>query len=122
MTTDGGRYDVNIPERKRIPIYWADEANEVRRCCWFYKGVDSRFTPYTEEVSEQLEEEYRDAANTGEWQRNIPLITGETVVFHGPSIIVHYMPQQPADNWQSASGSVRTLPSFLRDLVNSLAY
>lgn len=106
MTTDGGRYDVNILERKRNAVYWTAESNEVRRCSWFYKGVDSRFMPYPEDVADQLEEEYRSAANTGEWQRNIPLVTGETVVFHGPSIIVHYMPQQPADTWQNSSVSV----------------
>lgn len=85
----------------------------MRRCSWFYKGVDSRFIPYAEDVAEQLEEEYREAATSGQWQRNIPLITGETVVFHGPSVIVHNMPAQPADNWQNASVSVRIMTYIL---------
>lgn len=94
-------------------MYWTAESSEVRRCSWFYKGVDSRFIPYAEDVAEQLEEEYRDAANTGQWQRNIPLVTGESVVFHGPSVIMHYMPAQPADNWQSGSVSVSLMVNGL---------
>lgn len=38
MTTDGGRFDVNIEERTRTAAYWTAESNEVRRCSWFYKG------------------------------------------------------------------------------------
>lgn len=106
VITDGGRFDVNISERKRKAVFWNAETNEVRRCSWFYKGVDSRFVPYAEDVAEQLEEEYRDAAHSGQWHRNIPLVSGETVVFHGPSVIVHYMQSQPTDNWQTASVSV----------------
>lgn len=97
---------MNISNRERNAVYWSAASNEVRRCSWFYKSIDSRFVPYSEEVSEQLEEEYKDAANTGSWQRNIPLVSGETVVFHGPSIIVHYMPPQQSENYQSSSGSV----------------
>lgn len=102
VITDGGRYDVHIGERKRQAVYWTADTNEVRRCSWFFKGIDSRFVPYAEDVAEQLEEEYRDAANSGQWHRTIPLVSGETVVFHGPSVIVHYMQSQPTDNTQSA--------------------
>lgn len=77
----------------------------MRRCSWFYKGLDSRFVPYAEDVAEQLEEEYRDAANTGHWHRNIPLLSGETVIFHGPSVIVHNMQSPPADTWQQQNAS-----------------
>ena len=27
IPTDGGRYDVNIPKRIKIPVYWKDELN-----------------------------------------------------------------------------------------------
>lgn len=97
---------MNIPERKRAAVYWTATEDEVRRCSWFYKGLDSRFIPYAEDVADQLEEEYREAANCGEWHRSIPLTTGETVVFHGPSVIVHNMPTQPIDGWQNTSVTV----------------
>lgn len=94
---------MNITERTRGAIYWNGEKNEVRRCSWFYKGIDSRFIPYEETTATQLEEEYRDASNTGEWHRTIPLTTGETVVFNGPSVIVHFLSSQSPDAWPTNS-------------------
>lgn len=102
MTTDGGRFDVNIPERTRNAVYWNAESNEVRRCSWFYKGVDFRLIPYEEQVAEELEEEYRIASNSGEWQRKIPLKSGDTVVFNGPSDIIHILQSQSSDGWNSS--------------------
>lgn len=107
MTTDGGRFDVNIPERHRTAVYWAAEVSEVRRCSWFYKGTDFRLIPYEEDVADQLEEEYRDASNTGKWQRKIPLATGESVVFNGANDIYHYLKAQPNDNnWNTSMVSI----------------
>lgn len=107
VITDSGRFDVNIAERTRSAVYWNADINAVRRCSWFFKSIDSRFVPYAEDVAEQLEDEYRDAANTGQWHRTIPLVSGETVVFHGPSVIVHYMQSTPTENnWQSSTVTV----------------
>lgn len=104
--TDGGRFDVMVTERKRVPVYWKGEPNEVRRCSWFYKALDSRFVPYEEEVAEKLEEEYRQASVSGEWHKKIPLPNGETVVFHGPSVIVHFLQSQNPDSWGSTAVSI----------------
>lgn len=106
VTTDGGRFDVDIEERKRTPAYWIGESNEVRRCSWFYKGKDFRLIPYEEDVAEQLEEEYKDAAHTGEWQRKIPLTSGETVVFNGPSDILHFLKSESTDAFNNAMVSL----------------
>lgn len=54
-------------------------------------------------MARQLEEEYKEAANTGEWHRKIPLTTGETVVFHGPSVIVHFLQSQSPDGWSNTT-------------------
>lgn len=109
VTTDGGRFDVNIKERTRNAVYWTAERNEVRRCSWFYKGIDFRLIPYEEEVAEHLEDEYRDASHTGEWQRKIPLTSGETVIFNGPSDILHFLQSQSTDSWNNGVvGGMRT--------------
>ncbi|XP_048465157.1 SEC23-interacting protein-like [Rhincodon typus] len=56
VSTDGGRYDIQLYDRTRHAVYWEEEPSEVRRCTWFYKGdMDSRFIPYSEEFSEKLE-------------------------------------------------------------------
>uniref|UniRef100_A0A182MN15 DDHD domain-containing protein n=1 Tax=Anopheles culicifacies TaxID=139723 RepID=A0A182MN15_9DIPT len=104
--TDGGRYDVSIKERTRTPVYWKGPSNEVRRCSWFYKTVDSRFVPYEEEVADLLEKEYKEAATSGEWHRRVTIPNGETVVFHGPSVIVHFLQTQNPDTWGGGSSPV----------------
>ncbi|XP_058453076.1 uncharacterized protein LOC131431398 isoform X2 [Malaya genurostris] len=100
---DGGRHDVVVKERKMTPVYWKGSSEEVRRCSWFYKNVDSRFVPYEEEVAEQLEREYKEAATSGEWHRRVVIPNGETVVFHGPSVIVHFLQTQNPDSWGNTS-------------------
>lgn len=103
ITTDGGRYDVNKKTRKRMPVYWSGVEEEVRRCSWFYKGTDSRLVPYDETTADNLEAEYRDAANSGEWHRKLPLLNGETVAFHGPTVIVHFLQSETPDSWPNSS-------------------
>lgn len=93
---------MNIKERTKSPVYWEGKATEVRRCSWFYKGVDSKFVPYPEATAEALELEYKRATETGEWQKKIPLGNGEQVTMHGPNVIVHFMPPNSADSWGSS--------------------
>ncbi|XP_055525898.1 proteoglycan 4 isoform X2 [Wyeomyia smithii] len=100
---DGGRHDVLVKERRMSPVYWKGASQEVRRCSWFYKNVDSRFVPYDEEVADLLEREYKDAATSGEWHRRVTIPNGETVVFHGPSVIVHFLQTQNPDSWGTNS-------------------
>ncbi|KAH8249678.1 hypothetical protein KR032_011385 [Drosophila birchii] len=109
VPVEGGRYDVNIKERTKTPVYWEGKAIEVRRCSWFYKGVDSKYVPYTEDTAAVLESEYKRSAETGEWHQKILLEGGEQVVFHGPTVIVHFLPQQNAESaWGgSTQGSMR---------------
>ncbi|XP_041674771.1 LOW QUALITY PROTEIN: proline-rich protein 36 [Drosophila eugracilis] len=108
IPVEGGRYDVNIKERTKTPVYWEGKAIEVRRCSWFYKGVDSKYVPYTEDTAALLEAEYKRSAETGEWHQKIMLANGEQVVFHGPTVIVHFLPQQNGDTWgASTQGSMR---------------
>ncbi|XP_059611672.1 mucin-2 [Phlebotomus argentipes] len=99
IATDGGRHDVSIAERTRTAIYWSAEVNEVRRCSWFYKAVDSRFVPYEEETADYLEEEYKNAFATGSWHKQLTLPNGEMVNFHGPNVMVHFLQAQTPDAW-----------------------
>lgn len=56
--TNGNRYDVNLVQRTRTPVYWADEPNEVRRSKWFYLTErESRFFPFDEQMNDTLEVE-----------------------------------------------------------------
>lgn len=55
VSTDGGRYDVNMAARQRIPVYWDGLASAIRRCSWFYRGNNDIMQPYNEEKSKLLE-------------------------------------------------------------------
>lgn len=105
VTTDGGRFDVDIPSRTRTPVYWKEEAKEVRRCSWFFKQ-DSRFVPYEEGVAELLESEYQTALSTNEWHRRVELPNGEYVIFHDASVIVHFQQKTASENWGAPSSPI----------------
>lgn len=105
MSTDGGRFDVDIPLRTRSPVFWKGESNEVRRCSWFYK-IDSRFLPYEEGIADLLEHEYQEALSTNDWHRRVELPNGETVVFHDANVIVHFQQKLSPDNWATQTSPV----------------
>ncbi|KAF7666885.1 hypothetical protein LDENG_00089870 [Lucifuga dentata] len=100
VRTDGGRYDVQLYDRLRTPVYWEEEPTEIRRCTWFYKGdSDSRFIPYSEEFSDKLEAEYKKAVSTNQWHRRLEFPSGETIVMHNPKVIVQFQPSSMPDEW-----------------------
>lgn len=109
VATEGGRYDVEILRRQRSPVYWSGPPNEVRRCSWFYKGVmDSRCVPYDESVALKLEEEYKQAYVNDSWNRRVELSNGEFVIFHSPTVQMHYLQSSPpeiAATWGAATVS-----------------
>lgn len=105
ITTDGGRFDVDIPARTRSPVYWTCESNQVRRCSWFFK-VDSRIIPYEEGIADLLEHEYQEAVKTNNWHRRVELPNGEQVVFHDANVIVHFQQKTTPDNWGSPTSPI----------------
>lgn len=102
IATDGGRYDVNILRRQRTPVYWNGTPSEVRRCSWFHKSSpDGRLVPYEENVATKLEEEFKTAFELNQWHRKVELANGETVVIHGPDVLVLFPPSQTQDTWSN---------------------
>ncbi|KAG9510669.1 Phospholipase DDHD2 [Fragariocoptes setiger] len=102
VATDGGRFDVDLVKRQRRPVYWRDDTYEVRRSSWYFKRDGySRYEPYSESVSEQLEDFYRGCieANDG-WNKRFALSANEVVVMQGPNSIVHY-DNCSTDEWLS---------------------
>lgn len=100
VATDGGRYDVNITSRERISVYWESEPTAVKRCSWFHKGkTDGRYLPYDEDMAAKLEDEYKKAFMNGTWNHKVVLLNGETVVFHGPDVLVLLPQTQMPDAW-----------------------
>ncbi|XP_030146020.4 triacylglycerol hydrolase DDHD2 isoform X2 [Taeniopygia guttata] len=102
VPTSGGRYDVHLRARRRVAVYWEEEAAEVRRCTWFYKGdKDNKFIPYSESFSEELEEAYMIAVTLGEWKKKLESPNREVIVLHNPKLMVHYHPVASSDDWVS---------------------
>nr|CAH7767761.1 unnamed protein product [Callosobruchus chinensis] len=108
IATDGGRYDVNILRRQRIPVYWKGNPNEVRRCSWFHKdGPNGRLAPYEENVATRLEEEYKQAFLSNSWHKRVELANGEVVVFHGPDVLVLFPRSSSPDAWGNSANQTR---------------
>ncbi|XP_055913448.1 mucin-2 isoform X2 [Eupeodes corollae] len=116
VAVEGGRFDVNISERTKCPVYWEGEPIEVKRCSWFYKASDSKYVPYEEEIADLLEEEYKKASESCEWHKKIPISAGDIVVFHGPTVIVHFQPQQQVDSWGGSTQTITRPRVVKRDL------
>jgi len=56
VSVDGGRYDVDVEQRVRRPVYWDEADSLVRRCSWFYRSdTDNRMIPYDEQFAALLE-------------------------------------------------------------------
>jgi len=91
LPVDGTRYDVYIKDRVKKPVYWPDEDQEIRRCSWFNRlSPEGRWVPYEEEVAAKLEAEYTAALQTGQWQRKLVLSSGDWVMLHSPSVMMHF--------------------------------
>uniref|UniRef100_A0A131XI77 Putative phosphatidic acid-preferring phospholipase a1 n=1 Tax=Hyalomma excavatum TaxID=257692 RepID=A0A131XI77_9ACAR len=104
VTTDGGRYDVDVGARLRRPVYWDETPSQVRRCTWFYKlEGQNRFVPYEEHVAFILEDHYRKAMATGSWHQKLELPGNQTVVMHNASVMVHFLPSSHPDEWGNVS-------------------
>jgi hypothetical protein len=56
VRVEGGRCDVDLAARKRLPVYACESANRIRRATWFF-GSDDDFTPFGEDDAEKVEEE-----------------------------------------------------------------
>ncbi|KAF7993119.1 hypothetical protein HCN44_005900 [Aphidius gifuensis] len=109
VPTDGGRYDVEILKRQRLPVYWSGKPSEVKRSSWFYKGpTGSKYVPYDENIASRLEEEYKQACSTEHWNRKIEVGNGEYIVFHSPTIQIHYLQANSSEfvgSWGNTSAS-----------------
>lgn len=120
VAVDGERYDVRVKERMRYAVYWEQAPTEVRRCTWFYKGdKDTKFMPYPEDFSKNLEDAYMIAVTLDEWKRKLDFPTGETVILHNPKLIMQYQPIGLQDEWVS-SPSEQTRPRTVKRGVDNV--
>ncbi|NWH40055.1 DDHD2 Phospholipase, partial [Chloropsis hardwickii] len=121
VPTSGGRYDVHLRARQRVAVYWEEEAAQVRRCTWFYKGdKDNKFIPYSEAFSEELEEAYMIAVTLGEWKKKLESPNREVIILHNPKLMVHYHPVASSDDWVSTpteQGRPRTVKRGVENIA-----
>ncbi|NWU82241.1 DDHD2 Phospholipase, partial [Onychorhynchus coronatus] len=121
VPTSGGRYDVHLKRRQRVAVYWEEEASEVRRCTWFYKGdKDNKYIPYSESFSEELEEAYMIAVTLDEWKKKLESPSREVIILHNPKLMVHYHPVASSDDWVSTpteQGRPRTVKRGVENIA-----
>jgi hypothetical protein len=76
VVTDGGRFEVNLKERRRSSIYWLSGSNAIRRCSWFYKnpsGAEANLIPFEESAADFMESEFEKAMVTNSWNNPLPI-------------------------------------------------
>ncbi|EDV20738.1 uncharacterized protein TRIADDRAFT_31284 [Trichoplax adhaerens] len=118
VTTDGGRFDVDVKQRIRYPIYWNGSNVEVRRGTWFYRSdQNSYLIPYEETVSEKLEALFHNCINENRWQQSLPLDGGESVVIHSPTVMIH---MRPNNVWNQEESTLR--PRAVKRSVADIYY
>jgi hypothetical protein len=95
--TNGGRYEVNIKERRRASIYWPSGSNAIRKCSWFFMDTlteNRNLIPYEETIAECLEKEYEKALNHSRWNHRIHLPEllpqQDYIIFKDASTIEHH--------------------------------
>jgi hypothetical protein len=85
----GGRFEADLIELKKYPIYWnEDKPSSIRRGLWFYKEMnEQRFVPYAEEYSLFLEAEYEKTVKNNTFHKRIDYIKplSEATVVQTPS-------------------------------------
>lgn len=111
VSTDGGRYDVDVGRRERTAVYWEEAPSTVRRCSWFFKGsLETRYTPYDEDMAEKLEEEYQKTILLSQWRRLLEFPLGNKIMFQNPNVILDFSNYGSVDDWsQVTEGQVRPL-------------
>ncbi|XP_012559446.2 SEC23-interacting protein [Hydra vulgaris] len=106
VTTDGGRFDVDISTLHRIAIYWSEAKCEVRRCSWFYKE-ESQLIPYNTHISNVLEMEYAKMIRNGIYNVRVDIAPNVFVLFHNPNVLVQYVSDVEHVDWTGADAKVR---------------
>lgn len=112
---------MHLKTRQRVAVYWEEEASEVRRCTWFYKGdKDNKYIPYSETFSEELEEAYMTAVTQDEWKKKLESPSREIIILHNPKLMVHYHPVATSDDWGSTpteQGRPRTVKRGVENIA-----
>lgn len=97
ISTNGGRNEVNIKERRRSSIYWPSGSNAIRKCSFFFMDTLSEkrnLIPYEEKIAECLEKEYEKALKHSRWNHQIYLPEllphQDFIIFQDATTIEHH--------------------------------
>ncbi|CAF2628973.1 unnamed protein product [Rotaria sp. Silwood2] len=118
VATNGNRYDVNLVQRIRTPVYWTDEPNEIRRSKWFYLPEhDGRFIPFDERMNKILENLYQETCRKQSWHTKHEMNNGkEILIFHSPVLMTIQCIDGEITHWSNFSYETRTLKRGLPEM------
>ncbi|CAF1055949.1 unnamed protein product [Adineta ricciae] len=118
IATNGNRYDVNLVERIRTPVYWTDEPNAIRRSKWFYlPEQESRFIPFDEKMNETLENLYEETCRKQSWHTKHEMNSGkEILIFHSPLLMTIQAIEGEITPWANFTYETRTVKRGLPEM------
>jgi hypothetical protein len=79
VRTDGGRYEVRVAARIRMPLYWEQPTRPVVRATWLVRHSDT-LRPLSEDHADTVEGEFQRGLVSGVWPRRVPLSDGSAAV------------------------------------------
>jgi len=119
LSTDGGRFDVDLCKMQKTAVYWSEAPCEVRRCTWFYKGdAESKFVPYETDIAEKLEKEYITMMTNGIYNIRVDISPRKFVIFHNPNVLVQYLSNVEHMDWSGEDSKVR--PKILKRGIDEM--
>lgn len=89
LRTDGGRYDVDVAARVRIPAYWTAKHNAVRRSSW-YMGTGEDFAPIEEAFAARIEKAYVEGVMSHAWPQRLEFENGDACVLRNEAMFLYY--------------------------------
>lgn len=93
VISDGGRFEVNLKEKRRSSVYWSSGSNAVRRCSWFYKnpsGTETNLIPFDEATADFMESEFEKAMVGNFWNHRLQIPDTDDVLVIKDAVNIDY--------------------------------
>eukprot|EP00047_Mylnosiga_fluctuans_P014085 m.35282 g.35282 ORF g.35282 m.35282 type:complete len:772 (+) comp5307_c0_seq1:45-2360(+) len=96
VVTDGGRYNVQLAPRLRVPAYWDLAPTPVVRAAWLVRHLEV-VRPLPEEYAAIIEAEFQKGCLLGQWHRLVALPNGDSAMLRTENLFAYYEKGHPTE-------------------------
>lgn len=100
VSTDGGRFEVDISTRQRKACFWNEKSTNVVRVTWFFRtDGEYKYTPFDEELADVIEKFYLESCAINVYPQRKVLEKGNILIVHSPDVVIQALEdEQHADD------------------------